>query len=75
MVNNCPNLEIVYFPNTIESWNAIAFNNCTNLKIFANIKNYTNLDSCFANCPKLDTIWFADTLAEIKVNGIQVCNN
>lgn len=75
MVNNCPNLEIVYFPDTIESWNAIAFNNCTNLKIFANIKNYSNLDRCFANCPKLDTIWFADTLAEIKVNGIQVCNN
>ena len=75
MIDTCSNLEIIYFPDTIESWNVVAFNNCINLKIFANIKNYPNLDRCFANCPKLDTIWFADTLAEIKVNGIQVCNN
>lgn len=75
MIDTCPNLEIVYFPDSIESWNVVAFNNCINLKIFANIKNYTYLDQCFSNCPKLDTIWFGDTLAEIKVNGIQVCNN
>jgi hypothetical protein len=74
MVDNCSNLEIIYFPDTIESWNVVAFNNCINLKIFANIKNYTYLDHCFSNCPKLDTIWFSDTLDEIKVYGIQMCD-
>ena len=54
----------------------VLYNDCKRAtEIFANIKNYSNLDRCFANCSKLDTIWFADTLAEIKVNGIQVCNN
>jgi hypothetical protein len=74
MVDNCPILEIIYLPDTLEDRNSIAFTNCANLKIFANVKNYTYLDHTFNNCPKLDTIWFSDTLDEIKVYGIQMCD-